>query len=145
MTLVPIRDQKLQRLLDYWQARRAGRAAPARSDIDPVDLGWILPDLTLVDVVGDPPRFFFRLVGNNMERRREFRWQGQWLDQLPSIELRETLAGTYGEVARTCTPRNGFREGVLDGRHIRHEYLVLPLSTDGATVDQLVVGTRFAR
>ncbi len=143
MTPEPILSPLLRRLLACWQERRRDRIGPARRDIDPVDLRWILADLAIVDVVDDPPRFRFRLVGSNIEHRRDFRWQGNWLDELPAPELRARLTETYGAVVRARAPRHGFRDIVIEDQTLRSEYLVLPLSTDGDRVDALLVAARF--
>src|SRR3546814_12912860 len=48
----------------YWSERAAGRAAPRRSDIDPLDLlSSLLPHLLLINVERDPPDFRYRLAG----------------------------------------------------------------------------------
>jgi hypothetical protein len=56
-------DPLLQRLYDYWQERRSPRSMPSRSDIDPVDMRFILGNLLLVDVLAAPLRFRIRLHG----------------------------------------------------------------------------------
>src|SRR5215470_6786814 len=53
----------LQTLYDYWNTRRGAKSMPSRSDIDPVDLKPMLPNLILIDVVPDPRRYVYRLVG----------------------------------------------------------------------------------
>src|SRR3546814_4653792 len=45
-----IEDSRLQRLAAYWDSCRAGRAMPARADIDPLDMGYLLGNLALVEV-----------------------------------------------------------------------------------------------
>jgi len=51
-------------LLRYWEARRAGRTAPARGDIDPLDLPpTLLPHVVLIDVKREPLAFSYRLAG----------------------------------------------------------------------------------
>jgi hypothetical protein len=51
---------------EYWlgKGRGAGKAMPARADIDPLDIPALLANVFLIDVVpGNPRRFRFRLVG----------------------------------------------------------------------------------
>jgi hypothetical protein len=51
-------------LLRYWEGRRAGRIAPARGDIDPLDLPpLLLPHIVLIEVRRDPLEFAYRLAG----------------------------------------------------------------------------------
>ena len=53
----------LRGLYEYWDDKRGARAMPARGDLDPADLKRMLPHLILIDVVADPRRYIYRLVG----------------------------------------------------------------------------------
>src|SRR3546814_6166834 len=59
---------RLQRLLGYWQAHRHGDALPGRDDIDPLEMAWILGDLSLVEVHRGAGglRYRFRLIGSRV-------------------------------------------------------------------------------
>src|SRR3546814_13638668 len=71
-------------LLQYWSERAAGRAAPRRSDIDPLDLpSSLLPHLLLIDVERDPPDFRYRLAGTAADTIH-----GQSLKGVPVSPLR---------------------------------------------------------
>src|SRR3546814_15629289 len=65
-------DTKLRRLYDYWCGRCPAGALPARRDIDPLDIPDLLPNLFLLDVIGDAEAFVFRLAGSlaSSEERR---------------------------------------------------------------------------
>src|SRR4051794_34289618 len=52
-----IRAARLQRLHPYWTERKGDRRMPARRDIDPLDFPYLLGNIMLLDVVGEPPRF----------------------------------------------------------------------------------------
>jgi len=63
--------EPLRRLLDYWRSRRVDDRLPARPDIDPVALAYILPNLFMIDVHADEAplrRFRFRLFGTELAR-----------------------------------------------------------------------------
>src|SRR3546814_10570287 len=60
-------DTKLRRLYDYWCGRCPAGALPARRDIDPLDIPDLLPNLFLLDVIGDAEDFVFRLAGSLVE------------------------------------------------------------------------------
>src|SRR3954471_6167481 len=54
----------LQLMYGYWAAKRGSRPMPERSDIDPAEIPpHLLPGIMLVDVVNDPRRYVYRLVG----------------------------------------------------------------------------------
>jgi len=39
----------LLKIFDYWRGKRAGRPMPSRRDIDPLELGWALSRIALLD------------------------------------------------------------------------------------------------
>src|SRR3546814_12310908 len=77
-TLFRSPDTKLRRLYEYWCSRCQGGALPSRRDIDPLDIPDLLPNLFLLDVIGDAEDFVFRLAGSREIGRascRERVWQ----------------------------------------------------------------------
>lgn len=56
----------LERVHTYWLAKRQGRFAPRRRDLDPVDLVEVLPRIMLVDIARDPLDFRYRLSGTGI-------------------------------------------------------------------------------
>lgn len=60
-----IEDSDMRRLFDYWRSLRAGRPLPAKSDIDPLDIGWALSRIFLVDHSPETG-FVYRLAGNDI-------------------------------------------------------------------------------
>lgn len=57
-----IDDEDLRRLFDYWRVQRCGRLMPSRGDIDPLDIGWALNRVFLVDYI--PAKgLVYRLAG----------------------------------------------------------------------------------
>jgi len=60
-----IEDADLLRLFDYWRQNRRGRLMPCLGDIDPLDIGWALSRIYLLDYKpGDG--FVYRLAGDNV-------------------------------------------------------------------------------
>jgi hypothetical protein len=57
-----LRSPHLLKLFDYWCSKRHGRPMPSRDDIDPVDIGWALSRLFLVDYSPEDG-FRYRLAG----------------------------------------------------------------------------------
>ena len=58
----------IHEMFEYWNGRRAGRAYPDRSDIDPSEVAELLSYITLVDVGDGDPRFVYRVVGSFVTR-----------------------------------------------------------------------------
>lgn len=72
----------MRQVHDYWNAKRAARALPSWSDIDPAEITRLLPNILVVAVEHDPMRFRFRLVGTQIV---EYRGNptGHYLDCVP--------------------------------------------------------------
>jgi hypothetical protein len=62
------------------------------------------------------------------------------IDELPDTERRRLVIRTFTEVVTTGEPVHGHRKLLLDGRWARYETIVLPLSSDGARINMLLVG-----
>src|SRR4051794_5327847 len=73
---------KTIRLYEYW-LRKMPRAGllPSRRDIDPTDIPALLDNIWLLDVVGAPRRFRFRLIGDAMHRKGIPGRPGAYVDQ----------------------------------------------------------------
>jgi hypothetical protein len=138
-----IESRSLRQLYDYWQEKRAGRAFPARRDLDPLEFTFALGNVVLIDVTHDPLRFRFRLVGTRIVNYEGIDPTGRYLDDLPLLELRQMLDGAYRHVVAAREPVRNMRERFLDGRMRRFEVLDLPLSSDGTTIDMIMIGFRF--
>lgn len=60
-----LENPDLLRLFDYWRDKRAGRPMPERRDIDPLELGWALSRIALVDYAPGEG-FRYRLAGETI-------------------------------------------------------------------------------
>jgi len=141
--LGPISSPELHRLYDYWLARHHGDLLPGRKDIDPQELRFVLGNLILVDVLRDPLRFRYRLMGSNLTRPAGMELTGKFLDEHPDPTFRRIAIGHYTDVAQTARPCATRYDMVMDNRRRRYDLLLLPLAADGATVDMILVGMWF--
>lgn len=124
-----------------WDARRAGRPFPARADFDPLELRYILGNLSLIDVVRDPLRFVFRLHASHNAARLGADLTGKELAEMPAAANPASVRAHYERVVASRAPQVQRRMGThADGIKWEYEVLVLPLSTDGAVIDMLMVG-----
>lgn len=131
----------LQQLHAYWDARRADRPYPARDEIDPLDLRFILGSLILVDVEAEPRRYRYRLFGSDIARRQGFDMTGKYLEQHPWPELAAMARQTYGEVIANGEPSLIRRHGLLNDQYVDHVSLILPLGH--SQVEMLLAGVVF--
>jgi hypothetical protein len=135
---IVIKSAELRRLHDDWQSRRRGSALPARADFDPVDLKYILGSLSLIDVVGTPPRFQIRLHASNVVERVGPDLTGKFIDEMPEVRRIKAQAH-YQRVLKERSPiAISYQDADIDQRLWNCEVLVLPLAADGTNIDMLM-------
>lgn len=143
MELRDIKSERLRRLYGYWESKRAGRPLPARAALDPIDFSYALANVALVDVLHDPVRFRFRLVGTEIVQRDGTDLTGKTPEDHPLPEYRALLRDTYAAIVASGKPAVFRRERVMDDKLRQYEVLYLPLAADGVAIDMLLVGIDF--
>lgn len=138
-----IRHPDLRRLFDYWLARRGDRSFPARADLDPVEFRFAVGNVTLIDVLYDPLRFRFRLVGSLMAQRMGWDLSGKMVDEIPDLDYRNSVINGFRRVVENRRPNTTLYERDLEGKPRRFEVLRLPLATDGENIDMLLLCPMF--
>jgi hypothetical protein len=141
--MAEIVSPRLQRLLHDWEERRRGREFPARADFTPFDLQYILGNLSLLDVTYDPLRFRYRLHASNLAQRMDKEMTNKSIDDIPVPDHAIRVRQHFTEVVERRIPvvykRGGgdsdFRDDFLPADC---EVLVLPLSSDGTTINMLM-------
>jgi hypothetical protein len=144
----PVHDD-IRDILEYWCALIPERRLPGRQHIDPTKIPRrLLPSIWLLDVQRAPFRLRYRLVGTAIVDAMRKDPTGEWLDDAhPHIKPIEDYFSRYERVVRTGIPSR--RRGPaslwsnVDYRDI--ENIVLPLASDGETVDILFVLTKLFR
>jgi hypothetical protein len=58
-------EADLRKLFDYWRGLRRGRPMPSKNDIDPLDIGWALSRIYLMDYRPEDG-FTYRLAGTEV-------------------------------------------------------------------------------
>lgn len=131
-------DDRLKQVYAYWQSKRAGRAMPARRDIDPAEITPVLPHLMLIDV--EPgPRYRYRLFGTAVTDAFGMNPTGKCVDEVMTGEYKAFLLGLYDDL---CAEKKPIYSTSIYGtkREARMwtQRLMLPLSSDGAAVDKVL-------
>lgn len=124
----------------HWDERRRGRKMPSRADFDPLEMKEWLPGIILVDVAHNPRRLIYRLVGSRSVALRQNDVTGKTVEEgfhgstlsdvLENYRLvidEQMLVYDYGGTSS--------RSGLMRDS----ETLMLPLSSDGVTVDKVIV------
>ncbi len=133
---------------DYWRSKASGGKLPSRQDIDPIEVPRLLPWIILYEVAwqDDKPRFKFRLVGTGNVQRYGRDATGQWFEDVYSGDILARQLAIYGTVASTGRPHLSHPTlPVADKEHVTYHRLILPLATDGVTVDGLAALMIFDR
>lgn len=138
--LANIKDDRLRRLYRYWTTKRGTRRFPARRDIDPLDFAYVLGHVMLIDVAHNPLRFRFRLYGSALlDRHQAMDMTGKDLEEHPRPEFRNYLRAEWADTIARAAPSHGFFDRLVDDDVRNFESLRLPLSSDGETIDMLLV------
>ncbi len=139
-----VKSPSLQRFYRDWQTWRGVRAFPTRADIDPLNLRYILGNLSLVDALRDPLRFFFRIQGTASVDRTGFDLTGKTLDVMPNDTLRNIMHTNLIRALESRAPLLVFHESLSMYKVYGHlEVLVVPFSDDQSIIDMLVIATHY--
>src|SRR2546430_170724 len=118
------------RIYEYWRGRCGEAPYPTRARIDPLEFSFALGHVSLVEAVGEPPRFRYRLVSTALTEHLGYEMTGKFADEIPDPEMRAYTAATYTEVLARGGPLYDKGNVTLDGKIWTHETLFLPLSSD---------------
>lgn len=133
----------LRQAYAYWDSKCAGRDMPARRDLDPAEMMPLLPYLVLMDVQrhakpGWALDFRYRLIGTHADLMMNGRYTGKSMSDLPHQQPGSRIWQSLETVTLARTPRVNRVPYV--GPHkdfISVVDMVMPLSSDGKTVDML--------
>ena len=127
-------------MYDYWLGLRGDRPMPFRRDLDPSQIKPHLPFLMLVDVVGDPPDFIYRLVGTREVDSRGYDPTGRRVAEAYFASSAEDALSNYAQVARERAVLYDCEPVRMPGNdYYNDESLFLPFTVDGDSVAQVMV------
>jgi len=136
-----LRHPRLRRFYDYWQGKRQGDRLPGRQHIDPLEIPDLLPHISILDVVGagDAVRFRFRLVGTANVRIAGREYTGAFIDDVFEREDAARLHAAYRDIVERREPHYWVTQAAVRGNPpVNYARLMVPLATDGETVDMLM-------
>lgn len=135
-----IRHPNLVRLYRHWETVRGTRLMPSRAEFDPLALPDLLGNLLLIDVLREPLRYRYRLIGSRLTERVGRDMTGRFFDEVPEPVYRERLYSWHGAVVEAKAPRGATTARRLLERWEPYEILTLPLSANGVEVDMTLTG-----
>lgn len=138
---------KFRELMAYWDRKRGTRAMPRRADIDPLEipkhLGWLI----IVEVLAEPERFRFRLVGTKVVDAYGRDFTGKTVaqafgDDPVGLSFLMELFGAIAEKRAVARARGPIRSGHLMLRD--SDALLLPLDAGDGTVGMILIEQNFS-
>jgi len=135
--IASVASAKIRQLHAHWAQVRGARL---RADIDPAAIKPLLPNLVIADVLYEPLRVFYRLVGTAVVEHSRFDFTGKWLHEIDFGEPQDWI-GLYEIFVRAKRPLFD-RSAIPFEDEVRppqpYEFCMLPLSADGATVTGMI-------
>jgi len=128
------------RLHSYWQGLRGTRAMPARSDIDPLEIWSLLPNIHVSEWHENPDRVRYRLAGTEIVASIGREISGHWLTDFHTNaqDIAETLA-LYRRVIERRTRVIGRTLGSMQRLGVESfEWIICPLSGDDVAVTHFI-------
>jgi hypothetical protein len=134
----------IARFFLYWRSIAPASGLPGRRHLEPLDIAPLLPGIWLVDVQPEPFRLRYRLVGTEAVEAIGAEVTGRWMDEAhPMIAENPGYLDRYRAVCEHKIPswRRGIPQLWVNKQYHTLENLVLPLASDGVTVDMMVALT----
>lgn len=132
----------LRAFLAYWKSKQTDARPPLRADIDPTDIPTLLPNILLIDVIGDPAYDFrYRLLGTAIVAFDGIDYRGSMLSQMvPRTDAyhmiwEHHLNAAKGAVELRYDSLRWSRDNSRD--HVDYFILLLPLRRVDDTVEYL--------
>src|SRR5215471_10738193 len=142
MSFADCLDDPLHRqMYAYWQQKRGARLMPTRAEIDPTEIPRLLPNLLISEYVpeGEAGRWRYRLAGTAVATAFGRNPTGRYIEELTKGDYRAFIERIHRVVrderrALFCASEyTGPRALLMSAKR-----LLLPLTTDGRQVDQII-------
>jgi len=128
----------------YWQSKRRGDLLPARADLDPLEMKEWLAGVVLVNVSPEPGRkppyrLTYRLIGTRATELREQEGTGKSVqDAYFGNSLEEILENYRLVIEERKVVYDADRTVSKSGGRLEAETLLLPLASDGVSIDMVI-------
>jgi hypothetical protein len=133
------KSQTVKQAYDYWRSKCHGDRLPSRADIRPSEITRLLPYVYLVDVIGDPPAFRYRLVGTQFYSWTGREYTGVTVDAAEYGPNWENIYKDYCAAVRGRAPvcSEYIAAPWPEREFLTYERIIAPLSDDGLAVNML--------
>ena len=136
LAIEQIQSRQIQLGYQYWVSIGGAEDVPLRADFDPAAIPNLLPYMVLSEIHQDPLKVRYRLVGTRICEIDGWDKTGHWLDEEPWKQYEAQWLIDYQTVVDTRLPLFGHDVlTYLDHSQVSFDWAVMPLSTDGNSVD----------
>ena len=131
-SILDVSSAKVSGLARYWDMKRAGRAMPTWSEIDPAEIKPLLPHLMVTRYERNPFRVRYVIVGTWVVQYGGADFTGRYLDELEfASEVDTDWQELHREVATQAVPIVGrFRFLSESGLEREYEAAILPVADE---------------
>ena len=149
IALSEIDSPVLQLGVAYWRSLCGERKIPSRGDVAPRGLSSLLRNTALLRVVDSGMDYDYRIVGDAYVMAHGVSFQGKLWSETDTLSpgYHAMIKSIYDRVVRKAEPvaiRGWIERSSQQSEPIYSEYVFLPLGTDGATVDHILVFAVYA-
>jgi hypothetical protein len=137
---------KLRKLFECWRSiHPAEGILPGRQHFDPVSVADVLPFVFMIELVDNPGRLRYRLLGTRMVDAIGRDLTGQWLDEAHPHAAAHPIYRTLLQrsLQRQFTWRRGQPFVHVDPDIYEVEQVMLPMAKNGYDVDLVLAATIF--
>lgn len=133
-------QQKIIDFVNYWRSVHPEEGMPGRQHFDPAGIPHLLANIRLLDVVGDPPRFFTRLMGTRLREFYGKEHTGHWYDEMFPHFIESVTHTDLVATVRTKQPiwRRGKPNLNYEKDFLALERVFLPMARNGVDVDMVL-------
>lgn len=132
-------------LLCYWNELRADREFPRMDELHIEKIEHIWHNSFVIDMrEEDPAEWEFQYFGSDLVEIFEDNWAGEKVfDALQKDSKLDNTISFYRQVKEKKTPISESSEFLVEGQEVRYRSLIVPMSSDGKTVDYVIGTTNY--
>lgn len=136
----------LAALYDFWNRLRGDRIAPSRADFTPSDLRQWLGNIILIDIHEETGRYFVRLGGSFITHDIGMEISGKFYDDFLDPAVYANIKDGFQKIIDSKQPFYFHGAFLEPPKRVRDFYrLILPLSSDGKTINMVMLGLYIRR
>lgn len=130
------------RVLSYWNRMRGDRLFPSLADISIQDIQELWPFTYTIDVQREGMHFF-QHFGSELATIFNQDYTGETLAESMNDVIVDNTIGFYPKVIKAREPALEAASFYMDGSEMRYRSIIVPLSSDGETIDYVLGTTNY--